>query len=85
MILSALPVLLQWLPALIDVVSTALGGDVHRDEGAWCAHIADLADVCRGLRDRDTSTVLVVQSILKDVRPDALRAARASLHQRAGK
>ena len=74
-ILKALPVILKWVPELVDVVADALGGGEHYDEGAWCESMPALKDVCDALRNQDTTAVWAVRQILRDANPDRLRAA----------
>ena len=81
-LLTILPVLLDYLPALIDVIAGALSGGCHRDEGAWCAHVKGLEDVCKALRAKDMSTMQVVAGILSDVNPGALKATGQVLMNR---
>lgn len=78
--LEALPILIRYVPAIINVIAEAFGGQ-HRDEGAWCAHIPGLADVCRELRDGNGSTRAAVERILADVGApsDPIRVALARL------
>lgn len=66
-ILTVLPVLVKWVPALAKVIETAVGGDSHPDEGAWCSHVPGLEDVCAALRNKDGSTVAAVHKILGNI------------------
>lgn len=81
-VLRALPVLLRWVPAIVNVIAEALGGGEHIDEGAWCAHVPELADVCRALRAQEVDTSWVVRNILRDVKPQALAVATEQLRLR---
>jgi hypothetical protein len=65
--MNVLGILLQYIPALIEVIYDAVGGSTHRHEESWCDHIEGLKDVCEALRDGDEEALKVVRGILGDI------------------
>lgn len=83
-LLAALPTILQLIPALFHVISSAMSGDTAPDEGAWCAHVLGLEDVCAALRNQDETALAAVSAILTDIGTDKdpLNVAIAALAAR---
>lgn len=82
-LLSALPVLVKWLPALAKVVGDLIDGTEHPDLAAWCAHVPGLADVAAAIRDEDANTLAAVRRIMGT--NDELRDALAQLARKTSR